>query len=118
MSVLIIENDPNLGRIWCRYIERQNLDCRLVGSQADAIEVLQSEDIRVVILDLQLENGSTIAVTDYIAYRYPDIKIILVTSDRFFSDGSIFNLVASVSAMVGQETPPEDLAAIVQYHNN
>jgi DNA-binding NtrC family response regulator len=116
MSVLIIENDPDLGQVWRRYIQRQNLDCELVQSQSDAIDVLQTQDVCVVILNLSLKDGSSIAVTDYIAYRYPKVKVILVTSDRFFSDGSIFNVVASVSAMVGQETPPEDLAAIVEYH--
>ena len=117
MSVLIVENDPHLGRLWSRHIRRHDTACELVNSQSKAIAVLQRKQVKVVILNLHLEDGSTMAVTDYIAYRYPKTKVILVSSDGFFSDGSVFNLVSSVNAMVGPQTPPEDLAALVEYHS-
>lgn len=116
MSVLIVENNPVLGSLWCRHIQRQGRLCQLVCSQSAAIEALRTTNIRVVIVNLRLEDGSTLALTDYISYRYPNIKVIAVTSDGFFSDGSVFNVISNASAMVQQETTPEDLDALVEYH--
>jgi len=56
------------------------------------------------------------AVADYASYRQPEIKVIFVTSDSFFSDGSIFSYMANACAMVPTRTPPEDLAALVEHH--
>ena len=116
MSVLIIENDPRLGNLWRRHIERQGQFCDTSESQPDAIARLQAKRFSVVILNLALEAGSSMAVADYVAYRFPETKLILVTSNGFFSDGSIFNVISNACAIVGAETPPDDLAALTYYH--
>ena len=72
--------------------------------------------VDVIVLDLMLTNGSAIAVADYASYRWPDTRVVFVTNSTFFSDGSIFNHVPNAAAMVTEQTPPNDLAAIVEYH--
>lgn len=116
MSVLIVENDPSLGGLWQRHIERQGQECELAGSQPDAIAQLQERAHSVVILNLELKGGSPMAVADYVGYRYPETKLILVTSNGFFSDGSIFNIITNACAIVGSKTSPDDLAALAYYH--
>lgn len=118
MSVLIVENNPVLGSLWRSHIRRQGQRCELVCSQSAAIEALQASKVAVVIVNLRLEDGSTLAITDYISYRYPEIKVIAVTSDGFFSDGSVFNVISNATAMIKEETDPEDVAALVEYHGN
>ncbi|MEJ1993141.1 MAG: hypothetical protein P8X50_16030, partial [Maritimibacter sp.] len=46
----------------------------------------------------------------------PDTRVIFVTSSTFFSDGSIFAMSPNACAFLSAHTPPEDLAAVIEYH--
>lgn len=116
MNVLIVENQAALGAIWCEHISRMGAAATLRSTQDLAIEALRSVKFDVLILNLNLVDGGAMAVADYASYRRPEIKVIFVTSDSFFSDGSIFSYMANVCAMVPKRTSPEDLAALVDYH--
>ncbi len=118
MRVLIVECDPNLGRIWSRHIARLGATVHLVCCQADAVEALQDVDFDVLVLDLDLSQGSAVAVADYASYRRPGCKLITVTSTSFFSGPSIFTYMANACAFVPGATRPEDMAALVEHHAN
>ncbi len=115
-TVLIVESDAALGSIWARHIQRFGAETTLAQSQDQAVAELSEEDFDVVILNLNLADGSALAVTDYASYRRPGTKVIFVSSSSFFSDGSVFNFMANACAMVPHGTPPDDLAALVDYH--
>lgn len=116
MHVLIVQSCRDLGWLWKRHLERQGFDVTLVRGQDEATEVLRDCDIKVLILDVVLEEGSALAVADFASYRRPEAKVIFVTNTTFFADGSIFNLAPNACAFLQSETPPEDLAAMVEYH--
>ncbi len=116
MNVLIVESDPDLGRLWQRHMARQGLIARLEVGQTQAILVLQAMQFDVIVLDLVLQEGSALAVADYASYRHPEAQIVFVNSTSFFSDGSIFELCANARAYVQTGTPPEDLAAMVAHY--
>lgn len=116
MRVLIVESNANLGRIWSRHIERLGADVSFVRSQADAVEALQDDHFEIVILDLELTLGSAFAVADYTSYRRPACKVIFVTSNSFFSDGSIFSYMSNACALIPAAMRPEDMAALVEHH--
>ncbi|MTJ05468.1 MAG: response regulator [Sediminimonas qiaohouensis] len=115
MRVLIVEPEPELGRLWQRHLERQGAIVTLVPDQDSAIEVLRADDISVIILDLLVAQGSALAVADYANYRRPDARVIFVTNTKFFSDGSIFQHCGNACAFLRTGTPPEDLAAMVEH---
>ncbi|GFE65013.1 hypothetical protein [Litoreibacter roseus] len=116
MNVLIVENHSSLGAVWRDHIGRLGANACLAHTQADAIEALREDEFEILILNLGLSDGGALAIADYASYRQPNTKVIFVTSDSFFSDGSIFQYMSNACAMVPGETPPEDLAAIVDYH--
>lgn len=116
MQVLIVESNAELGALWKRHIERFGHQVQAVRSQQEAIAALSGEDIGVVVLNLFLDGGSAVAVADYASYRRPDTKVIFVTNTAFFSDGSIFQHIGNAAAMVPSDGPPDDLAALVDYH--
>ncbi|MDA8747292.1 response regulator [Litoreibacter sp.] len=116
MRVLIVENDPALGQIWCSHIERLGALVDVVCAQSQAVEALQDYKYDVIVLDLDLSNGSVMAVSDYASYRYPDCKVIFVTASSFFSDGSIFSYMSNACALIQTGIPPEDIAALVAHH--
>lgn len=116
MRVLIVESNPELGRLWQRHLERQGSEVTLAATQEDAVVVLQQSTVDVIVLDLVLEQGSAFAVADFASYRQPDASVIFVTNTTFFSDGSIFALMPNARAFVQSETPPADLAAMVEHY--
>ena len=116
MHILIVEGNPHLGGLWKRHLERQGKSVLLVHNQADAIETLRTEEISIIVLDVVIEDGSAFAVADYASYRFPEMKVVFVTSSSFFSDGSIFQHVPNACAYVPTTTEPEDLAAVVDHY--
>lgn len=116
MNVLIVESHKNLGQIWKACLERQHMQVQLVANQDAAFEALRQSAFDIIILDLVLEGGQALSIADYASYRRPDARVIFVTNTSFFSDGSIFNMSSNACAYVQSETPPEDLAAMVEHY--
>ena len=116
MSVLIVESNAELGGLWMRCLQRLGCEVALCQSQAQAIEHLCTRSVRVIVLNLLLENGGALAISDYASFRHPDARIVFVTRSGFFSDGSIFQHAANACAILPADTMPEDLAAVVDYH--
>lgn len=114
--VLIVASNSGLSRIWARHLRRQGLDVIVLRSQSEAVTFLRSVTPDVIVLDLMLEDGSAIAVADFASYRHPDARIVFVTRSTFFSDGSLFAHIPNAAAILQEQTPPNDLAAIVAYH--
>ena len=116
MNVLIVESSPDLGWLWKRHLERQGADVTLTTSQDQAIQALCGREFRIIVLDLVLKTGSALAVADFASYRQPNSQVIFVTNTSFFSDGSIFAHSSNACAYIQSNTPPEDLAAMVEHY--
>lgn len=116
MNVLIVESKPALGELWKRHLERMGAEVTLATSQQDAVRALYNADFEIIVLDLVLDGGSALAVSDFASYRRPEARVIFVTNTSFFSDGSIFAHSQNACAYVQSETPPEDLAAMVEHY--
>lgn len=116
MQILIAATDPDLSAVWARALSRSGAVVFRTTEEETALTFLSETRPDAIILDLMLKSGSPIAIADYANYRWPDARVIFVTSKTFFSDGSIFQMVSNAAALVEDETPPDDLAAIVEYH--
>lgn len=114
--VLIVESVPELAKLWQGHLLRQGMQVNTVSGQEDAITHLSENDTDIIILDLVINEGCALAISDYANYRQPDARVIFVTNTSFFSDGSIFAHSANARAFVQSSTPPEDLAAMVAYY--
>ena len=116
MKVLIVESNPDLGRVWQRHLQRQEAEVTLVETQEAAILALYGTAFDIIVLDLVLETGSALAVADFASYRRPSARVIFVTNTSFFSDGSIFQHIPNACAFLPSATAPEDLAAVIDYY--
>ncbi|MEW9918402.1 response regulator [Marimonas sp. MJW-29] len=114
--VLIVESKAELGTIWQRHLQRQMMDVACARTQSEAIAHLAQNEVDIIILDLVLEKGAALAVSDYANYRHPEARVIFVTNTTFFSDGSIFAHSSNARAFLPSSTPPEDLAAMVEHY--
>ncbi len=116
MDVLIVEYNPELGLLWKSHIERLGHRPILVHDDETALNHLRGHGPDVIVIDLDLPEAGATAVADYVAYRHPNCRIVLVTASSFFSDGSIFALSPNVCAFLPALTSPEDIAAVVEFH--
>ena len=116
MRVLIVESKPELSGLWAEHLKRQGAEVVPANSEADAIDILTTRQVDMIVLDLVLDHGSAFAVADFASYRHPDARVIFVTNTSFFSDGSIFQHIPNACAFLPSATTPEDLAAVVDHY--
>ena len=116
MEVLIVESKPELGGVWKRHLERLGMAVTHVDSQERAIAHLTVQSPEIIILDLIIKDGCALVISDFASYRRPHTKVIFVTDTTFFSDGSIFAHAQNACGFLQSNTPPEDLAAMVEHY--
>lgn len=116
MNVLIVESSDPLAQLWRRHLSRSGAEVSIAATQEAAFEMLERKTFQVIILDVVLEEGCALAVSDVAQFRQPKARIIFVTNTSFFSDGSIFNLCANACAYLPCATPPDDLTNMVHHY--
>lgn len=116
MHILIVESDDNLASLWKRHLEREGCTVAAVTDHDGAVNALRHGDFDALVLDLGLPDSSVLAISDFAAYRNPDIPIIVVTANSFFSDGSIFSVIPNARSHLQAPVKPADLAAVVGHY--
>lgn len=116
LNTLIVERNADLGLIWCRFLERQGVTCDQVCDEAAAYAALRSGSFDALVLDLEMEGGAAFRISDFASYRNPEIAIITVSANSFFSDGSVFDLIPNARGMLREPLRLEDMAALVQHY--
>jgi CheY-like chemotaxis protein len=118
MRVLIVQSNLHLGQLWKRHLERLDAVVDHVQTGDAALELIETDALDVIVLDLVLAEGSALAVADFAQFRQPNANVVFVTDTTFFSDGSIFHHSANARAFIESGTPPDDLAAIVEHYGS
>lgn len=116
MHVLIVEDCPRLATDWATTLRRAGCTVHVTATQADAVDVLSRQRIKVVMLDLALDDGSPLAIADFAGFRQPWAKVVFLTRTSVFSDGSIFAHCQNACAFLRTATSVDDLAAIVEHY--
>jgi DNA-binding response OmpR family regulator len=116
VNVLIVEPNLSLAQLWQRHLERKGAQVQVACTQEAAISALSGVPLSVIILDLDIDSGSALAISDLAELRQPQARVIFVTASRFFSDGSIFRFCANACAYLPRHTAPDDLALMAQHY--
>ena len=87
-SVLIVDDDANLRAQLLETLTDDELPVLIADSGRSALEILSSEDVGLVISDLQLELMDGVTLLDKIRERHPSLPAVLMTAH-----GSIENAV-------------------------
>ncbi|MEM0978441.1 MAG: response regulator [Pseudomonadota bacterium] len=119
MTTLLVDNFAPRLRLWSKHLIRQGLSVVTAGSGEDAYLTLNSQKFDAMVLNMGLPDGEALSISDFAIFRNPEIRIIAVTSDRFFSDGTLFNYIPNLRTHVADTVQIEDLtAAIYHYAHN
>lgn len=115
MRLLVVQDNADLGRIWCNFLARRGLEVSLATSGEDANRILAQDIYDAMIIEPVLSGGGGLPVADFATFRNPDVIIIAVTKSDFFSSGSIFELIPNMRGLLHTPVRPEDLAAYVEH---
>jgi len=80
VSVLVAEDDENLGRTLLEELTAQQYDVFLVSNGQLAIEKLIDKRFDVIILDLKMPIVSGYAILKYVKATMPATKVIVLTA--------------------------------------
>jgi CheY-like chemotaxis protein len=116
VQTLIVEQNRDLAAIWARFLEGQGLVCQLAAGESEALEALRDQSFDALVLDVELIDGAAFRIADFATYRNPEIAIIAVTAQNFFSDGQVFELIPNARGLLPATADPGDMAALVQHY--
>lgn len=85
-------------------------------SQDEAALWLCEIDPSVVLIALDLTDGSPLAVADFCHYRRPEARVILLGGGVMGADGSLFSLVGNAAAIMPSRVGGADLTALIAHH--
>lgn len=117
MRILIAEHQPELAEIWAAYLQRQGAEVVVAPSSDAALQLLRFQSFDVLIVELVMPDGGALTISDFVAYRHPDVPIIAVTASTFFSDGSLFQAMPNLRTLLRMPLKLDDLAALVTHYS-
>lgn len=113
LRLLVVQDNADLGQIWCNFLRRRGVDVTLVTNGEDAVRAIAMDPFDALIIEPVLSGG--LPVADFATFRNPEIIIIAVTKSDFFSGGALFDLIPNVRGVLRPPVRPEDLAAYLEH---
>jgi DNA-binding NtrC family response regulator len=77
--ILLADDEPVVLRVLSTYLSRRGAHVVLAHNGADALEKLVSEQIELVITDVNMPGGSGLGLLNEVKARWPDLPVILMT---------------------------------------
>ncbi|MCY3021635.1 MAG: sigma-54 dependent transcriptional regulator [Planctomycetota bacterium] len=78
--VMVVEDDPNFGRLLSYQLQREGYDTHVVATGEDALARLGELDPEVVLLDVMLPGKDGCAVLADMHQAHPDLPVVMMTA--------------------------------------
>ena len=108
-SVLLVEDEENLASLVQAYLQQEGYQVRVTGSGADALQVLDDEPVRLVILDLTLPDIDGLEVCRRIRQR-SSVPVVMLTARDHETD-RLAGLDTGADDYIGKPFSPRELVA-------
>lgn len=77
--VLLVDDEQKIRSVWSKILVRADFEVLEAGDGAEAVEVLESHSVDVVITDLVMPEMRGEDLVEWVTHAQPDIQIIVVT---------------------------------------
>lgn len=82
--VLVVEDDDQINYLFSRQLRNAGFFCMTAASVSEAMEQIKQNGVPdIVVLDLELGDGSGTAVLDYVRSRNEQTKVVIVSANAF-----------------------------------
>lgn len=79
-TVLVTDDDDNARDALCRLIERSGIDCVQAENGLEALNVLRTREVHVIIADHDMPGMDGVELLKLVSTRYPQVTRILLTA--------------------------------------
>jgi len=79
-TVLVVDDDPAVGKVLGALLQQDGLEARHVGSGAEALDLLERLPFEVVVTDLRMPGMSGMDLLAAIRQRWPEIPVVMLTA--------------------------------------
>ena len=79
-TVLIVDDEKNYPPILSAVLEEEGFETLMAGNGPDALKLLESADIDLVLTDMKMPGMDGIALLEHIKTRDPDLPVIMMTA--------------------------------------
>ncbi len=86
-KVLIIDDEPELRNLIKRLLELEGFSILIAGNSAEALEILNKNEIDIVVSDVRLPDKSGLELLPIIKKQFPLIEVIILTAYGRIEDG-------------------------------
>lgn len=80
MSVLVVDDEPLIGKIIARFLDRRAIAVRVATSGQDALDQLAAQPADVVLADLSMPGMSGLQIAERIHERWPETRCGLLAA--------------------------------------
>src|SRR5207247_9259527 len=112
-TVLVVDDEPTIGEVVSRYLQRAGYDTRLAGSGEDALEQAASDSPDLVVLDLMLPGVDGLEVMRRLRQRDRGRTAIILLTARGEESDRIVGLRLGADDYVVKPFSPAELVARV-----
>ncbi|MCG6882496.1 MAG: response regulator [Silicimonas sp.] len=114
MRTLLVEDDLSTAHSIATQVEAAGYICDVVGTTAEAHELLRRATYRVAILDHYLQGETSLFLASHLRLRHPRTKIITITGSALFANGYGIDRL-SCDFLFRKPFQVSDLVEIVKY---
>ena len=115
-NILVVEDDPALGLLWERGLERAGHGVRRASDIGTARQEVMLEKADAVVLDLNLGRDSGLGLVTLAAYANPDVRVFVVTGTALFPKGELFDLSPNIVSVLRKPVPMAQMLALIDHH--
>jgi DNA-binding response OmpR family regulator len=108
-SVLLVEDEENLASLVAAYLEQEGYRVVAVGTGAEALQAVEQQSVRLVVLDLNLPDMDGLDVCRQIRIR-SSVPIVMLTARDDEAD-RLAGLGAGADDYIGKPFSPRELVA-------
>jgi PAS domain S-box-containing protein len=110
--VLVVEDEPDLGRLLAARLERRGFHVELARTGREARDAIERAEPRLVVLDLALPGEDGFAVADWLrrTARADGVPLLVYTAVDLGADERERLQLGHTEFLPKASTPPEDLA--------
>jgi DNA-binding NarL/FixJ family response regulator len=86
-NILIVDDHPIVANSLANIISASNVGivAGIVGTAKDCFEIIANKKINLVLLDINLPDGSGVDICKSIVSKYPSIKVLAITSFKEYT---------------------------------
>ena len=82
LSVLVVDDDPELTNLLLNYLDAQGYSVLTACGGEEALEILQEKDIDLVLLDIVMPGMDGLQVLQWIRQNHPEIIVVMMSGYR------------------------------------